>query len=310
MTQGGGRFAWSSPEILGLFGLSVALFGAFIWAERRAADPVLPLSLFKLRIMSVSSAGNFLSGALLFGVTSYVPVYVQGVRGEDAAGAGAVLTPMLLGWAVSAFFSPRFLLRFGYRTTAIGATLLIAIGASVLVLLGPSTPKLLLFFAVTVMGLGFGPSTVAFVMAVQEAVPWNVRGVATSSTQLFRSLGGTLGVALLGAILQIGLRRELAGSGLEGVNSGALLDPSARDGLSPETLVGLQRALGEALGPVFLVTAGLAVVLVTVVVVFARGEEGVLRRRAARPTPIPRPADAADGEMAAATVQERGGWTA
>ncbi|MBA2451235.1 MAG: MFS transporter [Chloroflexi bacterium] len=280
---------WSA-ESLGLLLLGVALLIAFVLAERRAEDPVLPLSLFKSRIIAVSSIGNFLSGAVLFGITSYVPLYVQGVRGEDAAGAGAVLTPMLLAWASSSVFGPRLLLRFGFRVTAIGASALVALGASVLAFLGPDSPKLLLFFGVVLMGLGFGPTIAAFVMAVQEAVPWNVRGVATSSTQLFRSLGGTIGVALLGAVLQVGLQARLTATVAEGVPTSAVLDPAVGAGLPPEVLLTLRLALGDALSPVFALTMALAVATLLVVVAFARDEAGILRRReASEPHRPPQP---------------------
>ena len=280
MTQGGTTLAWTSPEILGLAAVTVALLVGFIVVEGRAEDPVLPLSLFKQPVMSVSAAGNFLSGAVLFGVTSYAPLYVQGVGGEDAAAAGAVLTPMLLAWAVSGYFGPRLLLRFGLRQTAIGATSLIALGAAGLVLMAPGTPRLLLMVSVTVMGIGFGPSIAAFIMAVQESVPWQVRGVATSVTQLSRMLGGTIGVALLGTVLQVGLTARLGASSLEWEASRALLNPAARDRLPSDQVEVLQLALGAALQPVFVATLVLAVATVLMVVVFARGEGMLLRQDA------------------------------
>ena len=140
LTQGTEGPGWTSPLVLGLLAASVLMLVGFVVVERRAADPVLPLDLFKLRVMSVSSAANFLSGAVLFGVTSYVPLFVQGARGEGAAGAGAALTPMLVTWSISGFVGPRLLLRFGFRATAIGATLLIALGAAGLILVAHGRP--------------------------------------------------------------------------------------------------------------------------------------------------------------------------
>lgn len=286
MTQGGGAVPWLSAEIVGLLGVSVAALAGFILVELHASDPVLPLSLFKQRIISVSQVGNFLSGAVLFGVTSYVPLYVQGVYGEDASGAGAILTPMLLGWAGSSFFGPRLLLRFDFRATAIGSSVLIALGGAGLVLFGSLDFKPLLFLAVTLMGLGFGPGTAAFVMSVQEAVPWNMRGVATSSTQLFRSLGGVIGVALLGTVLQIGLHDRLAARGLGDVPTSALLDPAARDQIPVELISTLQGALADALQPVFFLTMLLAAGIVVTVLLFARGDGSVLRHRSASRRPV------------------------
>ena len=115
LTQGAEGSGWASPLVLGLLLTSVVMLIGLIVVERRAPDPVVPLQMFRLRVMSVSSAANFLSGAILFGVTSYVPLFVQGARGEGAAGAGVVLTPMLAAWSVSGFMGPRLLIRFGFR---------------------------------------------------------------------------------------------------------------------------------------------------------------------------------------------------
>jgi EmrB/QacA subfamily drug resistance transporter len=271
LTQGTEGLGSASPLVLGLLAVSVLLLVGFVVAERRAPDPVLPLSLFGLRVMSVSSAANFLSGAVLFGVTSYVPLYVQGARGEGAAGAGAALTPMLVSWSLSSFVGPRLLLRFGFRAVAIGATLLIALGAGGLVLVALGAPPAVLYASMALMGFGFGPSTAAFMMVLQEAVPWSQRGVATSSAQLFRSLGGTLGVALLGSVLHVGLTRRAVAAGLDPATVSALLAPSASSTGLVEA--GLRAVLGEALLPVFGLTFVLAAGTLLMVLAFARDEK-------------------------------------
>jgi EmrB/QacA subfamily drug resistance transporter len=273
LTQGSEGLGWASPVVLGLLTASVLMLVGFVVAERRATDPVLPLHLFKLRVMSVSSAANFLSGAVLFGVTSYVPLFVQGARGEGAAGAGFALTPMLVAWSMSGFAGPRLLLRFGFRATAIGATLMIALGAMGLLLVGIDTPALPLYVSMALLGLGFGPSTSAFLILLQERVPWSQRGVATSSTQLFRSLGGTVGVALLGSILHIGLTSRAAAAGLDPSTVGSLLTPSGQDGGVAD--LALRLALGGALTPVFWLNFALAAGTLLMVLVFARDERPV-----------------------------------
>jgi len=280
-SEGGG---WTSPTVLLLIGATVVMLVGFVVAERRAADPVLPLSLFRLRVMSVSAVGNVLSGAVLFGVTSYVPLYVQGALGEGASGAGAVLTPMLVFWSVSGLFGPRLLLRIGYRATAIGATLLVALGAAGLFAIGPDRSGVLLYVSMSLLGLGFGPSTAAFMMVVQEAVPWQQRGVATSSTQLFRSLGGTIGVALLGTIFHAGLTSRIAAAGLDPSAVSGLLEASA--GPASAAAEGLRLVLADALRPVFGVNLLLAAGTLLTVLLFAH-DEGVMkqarqRSRAAR----------------------------
>jgi EmrB/QacA subfamily drug resistance transporter len=276
MTQGTEGAGWTSPLVLGLLVLSVVTLIGFIVVERRAPDPVLPLSLFELRVMSVSSAANFLSGAVLFGVTSYVPLFVQGARGEGAAGAGAVLTPMLVTWSMSGFVGPRLLLRFGFRAVAIGATALIALGSAGLVLAGLDAPPMVLYVSMAVMGFGFGPSTAAFMMVLQEAVPWSQRGVATSSGQLFRSLGGTVGVALLGSILHVGLTTRVGAAGLDPAAVSGLLAPHGDAVSAADTM--LRAALGAALQPVFGLNFFLAAATVLIVLVFARDELKLTRK--------------------------------
>jgi EmrB/QacA subfamily drug resistance transporter len=271
LTQGTEGVGWGSPLVLVLLAASVLMLAGFVVAERRAPDPVLPLDLFKLRVMSVSSAANFLSGAVLFGVTSYVPLFVQGARGEGAAGAGAALTPMLVTWSLSGFVGPKLLLKFGFRATAIGATLLIALGSAGLLLVGLDSSPLILYVAMALLGFGFGPSTSAFLILLQEAVPWSQRGVATSSTQLFRSLGGTIGVALLGSVLHIGLTSRITAVGLDASELGSLL--AAHGGPVGAAEAGLRMALGGALQPVFALTFAIAATTLVVILLFARDEK-------------------------------------
>jgi hypothetical protein len=159
----------------------------------------------------------------------------------------------------------------GSSATAIGATLLIALGSAGLILAGLGAPPLVLYASMGLLGFGFGPSTSAFLILLQEAVPWSQRGVATSSTQLFRSLGGTIGVALLGSILHVALTSRIAAAGLDSSAIGSLL--AAHGGAVSAAEAGLRLALGGALLPVFGVTAGIAALTLLVVLVFARDEK-------------------------------------
>jgi MFS family permease len=284
MTQGSEGGGWISLSVLALIGATVVMLVGFVVVERRAVDPVLPLSLFRLRVMSVSAVGNTLSGAVLFGVTSYVPLYVQGALGEGASGAGAALTPMLVFWSVSGLFGPRLLLRIGYRATAIGATALVALGSAGLYMLSPDSSGVLLYVSMSLLGLGFGPSTAAFMMVVQEAVPWQQRGVATSSTQLFRSLGGTIGVALLGTIFHAALTSRILAAGLDPSAVSGLLEASA--GSASAAVEGLRLVLADALQPVFGVNLLLAAGTLLTVIFFAH-DEGVMKRARERKASAP-----------------------
>jgi EmrB/QacA subfamily drug resistance transporter len=264
--EGGRALAWGSPPMLMLLGLSAALLAGFVWIERRAPEPLMPLTIFRIPIVSISVVANLLQGAHIFSLSAYVPLYVQGVRGESAFGSGLVLMPLLVSWSVSALAGPRLILRFGFRTAALVSTGLLLIGSLPLLALGPTTPALLLTASMTLLGCGFGPSGTVFIVAAQGAVSWELRGVVTSTSQLFRNLGGTVGVALLGALLNSRLQVALPG---DSTDRGALLNPELRQALSPEVIAGLQGALADALGPVFVTLVVLALLNVALVLRYA-----------------------------------------
>src|SRR5215469_16281759 len=119
LLQGGTSWAWDSLPSIGLFALFIVLIGLFLREERRAADPILPLTLFNNRIIAVSSIGGLVLGVLMFGVSSYVPLFVQGVKGGTATSAGIVLGPFLLAWPIAATLSSRIVIRYGYRFTSV-----------------------------------------------------------------------------------------------------------------------------------------------------------------------------------------------
>src|SRR5207245_2382717 len=118
LLQGGTAWAWASLPSIGLFVLATALFVLFIFQEQRVPEPILPLSLFANRIISVASIGGLILGVVMFGVTTYVPLFVQGVKGGTATSAGITLGPLLLAWPIAATFSGRLVIRYGYRSIA------------------------------------------------------------------------------------------------------------------------------------------------------------------------------------------------
>jgi EmrB/QacA subfamily drug resistance transporter len=281
--EGGRSIPFDSWLFSFLVGSAVLLFALFVAVERRAPDPVLPFSAFRLRPVAVSNVGNMLLGVILYGLTSFLPLFAQGVRGESAAGASAVLTPLLVGWSLAALGSGRLYLRFGFRATAALGTFLIALGVSPLVLVGPQTPLLAVAVPMGIAGVGLGTASPAFLLAPQSAVPWHLRGAVTSSTQFARTIGGSLGVALLGALLNARLGAALAGApglpGASGVATGsgpdalvsALLQPATRAALPPEMVQVLSAVLAGALHAVYVALALLALVGLGQVLLFAGG---------------------------------------
>src|SRR6266545_681434 len=132
LAEGPGIWGWTDLRTLGLFGGALVSLLLFLWQERRAEEPTLPLDLFQNRLIAVSSVGNTLLGMLLFSLTAFVPVFAQGVLGGTAVDAGTVLTPILVGWPISSTIAGRYLMRIGYRTFALGGSLLLIAGGALL----------------------------------------------------------------------------------------------------------------------------------------------------------------------------------
>jgi EmrB/QacA subfamily drug resistance transporter len=200
-----------SPWRLLAFAGTVAGGLAFVRAERRAREPIVPLALFRHRVVGVAVVCGFLAGAAMFGAISYVPLYAQAAMGGGAAAAGASLTPLMLAWVTFSVIGGRLLLRVGYRPTVLAGLGLMTAGFLLLTRLGPASSRATLHADLAVVGAGLGLTMLTLLIAVQQAVPRTQLGVATSANQLARSLGGAVGVAVMGVILTAGLERRLPG---------------------------------------------------------------------------------------------------
>jgi MFS family permease len=197
-----------------LIAVSVLLFAILLWAESRAADPILPLHLFRERLFTVAILHGVLTGWAMFGSISFVPLFVQSVLGTSATQAGITVSPMLLGWVGASIIGTRLLLKVGYRRLAILGTSLLAIGSFLMSQADANISQLLLMFYVSLMGIGMGFSIPPFLIAVQTTVARRYLGTATSTMQFSRSIGGTLGVSVMGAALSTSLAASLAAAGL------------------------------------------------------------------------------------------------
>lgn len=203
LLQGGTSWAWLSIPSLGLFAATVVLLTLFVAQERRVDEPILPLSLFTNRVIAVSSAGGVVLGILMFGLTSYFPLFVQGVQGGTATNAGLALGPMLVAWPIASTISGRIVIRSGYRFTTLVGMALATLGTGLILFFTRDTSQVFIIVTMFIIGSGLGFASTAFILAVQNAVPWNQRGVATASTQFTRTIGGTIGVAAMGTILNV-----------------------------------------------------------------------------------------------------------
>ncbi len=246
-----------------LAGLTVVLLVGFVIRERRAADPILPMDLMIRPVIAFSVIGSFLIGGILFGIETYVPLYMQGVLGGNAKEAGQALTPLFLSWAISVTIAAKAVVRWGFRGGGMVGAGLIALGVMGLVVGAafPGWARLAFMAALVVVGMGMGPCSLSFILSVQHAVTWGQRGVATGAAIFFRTIGGAIGVGILGGALGWELGYILNSVGASGIDVGAALRPETHDILSPEQLVLVQSALGRALRDVyiqmFLLTLGI-----------------------------------------------------
>ena len=256
-------YSWGSAPVLGCVLGGLAGVVLFIVIERRAAEPLLPLALFRMRTFVVSSTASVVVGAILFATTIYIPVYVQGVLGDSATGSGVVLIPLSLGWVVAAFGSGQAISRTGrYRVFPLVGSVLVLSGVLALTTLDATSSRAAASAALVVIGVGMGVTWQVYVIATQNAVAVGDLGVATATIQFFRSMGGSLSVAALGALLANRLADELPqhlGAAASRVDPDRLIQGAAA---APALREGTQAALAAALHSVWLVVVPLAVVMV------------------------------------------------
>ena len=201
LLEGGVRWSWASPISIALFATSVLLLVAFVWVETRAAEPVLPLWVFRHRVILPAVLTSLVVGVLLIGLTSYVPLFAQGVLGHGAVTAGFALAALTLGWPLSAANAGRLYLSIGFRATMVlGAAFGLA-GALLMLTVDGDSSLLHLALPCFVMGIGFGFAVAPAVIAAQSAVGWESRGVTTGATMFARSVGSAIGVAVFGALV-------------------------------------------------------------------------------------------------------------
>ena len=257
---GGTSYDWGSAQIVGLGAIGVAGLVAFVVVESRAAEPILPLHLFRNKVFRATSAIGFVIGFALFGALTYLPLFQQVVRGDSPTESGLQLIPVMAGVLIGSIGSGQIISATGrYKVFPIAGTAIATLGMLLLSRLDAQTTTLYATVAMFVMGLGLGLVMQVLVLAVQNAVDYAELGVATSGATLFRSMGGSLGTAVLGAIFTNRLTGELAGSPAAQVGSGSI-DPSSVERLPAAVRDGYTSAFTDALSTVFLVAAAIVLV--------------------------------------------------
>jgi len=253
--------------LAGLAATAACCLGGLVWQERRAPEPMVPLDLWRTRVITVGNLGALTSGALLMGVVSFLPTYVQGVMGRSALVAGFTLTVMSLGWPSASITGGRLMLRTSYRFTAVLGGLMLVAGSLMLAAMRPGDGALWAGAGSFLTGLGMGFSATTFMVSIQSAVAWERRGVATSGYMFMRILGQALGTAMFGAVLNSGLARLGGGVPVNRLMHGA----GARAALPAAQAHELVAALAQALSHVYVVSVALALVTLALVVALPRG---------------------------------------
>jgi EmrB/QacA subfamily drug resistance transporter len=208
---GGNEYAWSSPEILGLSVLGVVALVAFVWQELRAPEPMVSMDLFRNRVFTITSGIGFVTGFAMFGSIVYLSIYLQVVNGSSPTVAGLQLLPLMAGILVTSILSGRLITKTGnYKPYPIIGTALATIGLMMLSQLGGSTPYWQIAIGMLVLGAGLGNVMQVLVLAVQNSVDPRDIGTATSGSTFFRSIGGSFGTAVFGAVWAARLASEMA----------------------------------------------------------------------------------------------------
>ncbi|NNC20887.1 MFS transporter [Corallococcus exiguus] len=225
--------------------LAAVLLTAFVFVELRAAEPIIPMSIFKIPTIAISNLAGALFSAAQFGATTYVPLYVQGVLGGSATMAGGMITPMIVGWPLASLIGGRLMVRTGFRPLIVGGLGLASIGTVLMaLLLKPGASMLVPQLAMGLFGIGLGFAAMATMVAVQTTVGWELRGVATASSMFFRTIGGSLGVGIMGGVLVSQLMKD---PNVPVSAATELLGPEHGRGLAPAILETLGDALNTGL---------------------------------------------------------------
>ena len=304
LSWGGVQYEWSSPQTIGFLAFGLAMASAFVVIESRSDSPIMPLDIYRNRTVTVSAVVMFLSGVALYGSIMFVPLFFQGVLGASATSSGGFLTPMVLAVVFGAILSGFLLHRTGrYLIQALASTGLMTVGMFLISTMNERTSFAGAVGSIVVMGLGLGGTLPLFAAAVQNSVPFRLRGLATSLLMFYRSVGGMIGLAVLGVVLtkrfswrlegmlSDSVRTTLSPGRLDAIkkNPRVLFDPSTTDTLKAEfaeagvdgarmtemLLDALNSALAGAVGDTLMVGA-VAISLSVVAVLFLGAPGGVI----------------------------------
>lgn len=241
VSEGGELFGWTSPLVLAMLAGAVALLVAFVQLARRNPEPLVDLGLLGAPLIRAGLGVGTLAGIVMFGLTTYVPPMVQGVHRGTAVDAGVAVAAMSIGWPVGSIVAGRLMVRRPARPIVIAGTLLLVVGTLLVTQLGRIDSLAFAMVGCAVTGLGMGLSSTTLLVVIQGAVAWERRAVATGLVQFSRTIGGAVGVGVMGGIL----------TSFVGAASSAILDPIARSQLAPGALDAGRASLESGLGVIY-----------------------------------------------------------
>ncbi len=282
LVEGGSYWSWGSPQTLSLFAVFIISFILFLFQERRATEPVMPLSIWKERSILVANVTSLTTGIMLIGISSFLPTFVQGVMEKSPIVAGFTLTTMSIGWPLASTLAGRMLIKIGYRVTSIIGGISLILGSIAFVTMTTEAGPLWAATGSFFVGVGMGLTSTAFIVSIQSTVGWQQRGIATAANMFMRNLGNTIGAALLGGILNSQLRMYLSqgtdqtGRKLSVESANILLKESERNQLPLTVLHILQDGLTVSLHAVYFVVLVFAVLSLILVLFIPTKEQSSL----------------------------------
>ncbi|GFJ79181.1 MDR family MFS transporter [Phytohabitans houttuyneae] len=308
LSWGGNQYPWGSPTIIGLFVAGGVLAVLFLLQEARTSEPILPLRLFRRRTFALANAAGFILGLVMFGSIIFIPLYLQIVKGATPTRSGLLMLPMMAGVIVTSVLSGRAMSRIGrYKWFPVAGSAVLTAGMLLFTQLHVDTSLWLAFFYMVVIGVGLGLCMQSLVLAVQNAVELRDLGAGTSAATFFRSLGGSFGVAILGAVLSSRLSAELSerlpaavsrltreqAARLEasgGASNFSINEPAVIRALPEPLREAIQLAFVDALHVVFLIAGLVAILAVAVTLALPDRElRGPTPPPPRTPPPTPRP---------------------
>ncbi|MFD1705725.1 MDR family MFS transporter [Siminovitchia sediminis] len=257
LVEGGVRISWGSPQAMGLAFMACSAFLLFLLHEKKSAEPMVPLEIWKIRPILIANVVSFTTGLMLIGISSFLPAYVQGVMEESATIAGFTLTAMSIGWPLASTAAGKLILKIGYRSTSVIGGVFLVLGGGLFVTIVPSAGPAGAALCSFCVGIGMGLTTTSFIVLIQGAVNWKRRGSTTAANMFMRNLGNTVGAALLGGILNSRLLQYFsehgghAGKNLTLDSTNMLLTEEQRSVLSGPVKSLMQEGLSFSLHSVY-----------------------------------------------------------